>query len=95
MFGLALAYAYTRQYEEAIIWGEKAVRRNPNDFLAHLFLTQIYSMSGRQEEARAQSAEVLRINPKFTLEKWEKRVRLKNQEDKERTMSALRKAGLP
>jgi len=94
LFGLALAYAYTGQYEEAIIWGEKAVRRNPNDFLAHLFLTQIYSMSGREEESRAQSAEVLRINPKFTLEKWEKRVRLKNQEDKERTMSALRKAGL-
>ncbi len=52
-------------------------------------------MSGREEEARAEAAEVLRISPKFTLEKWEKRVRFKYEEDKERAMSALRKAGLP
>ncbi|NIQ89606.1 MAG: tetratricopeptide repeat protein, partial [Deltaproteobacteria bacterium] len=95
LFGLGLAYAFTGQYEEAIKWGEKAVRQKPNSFLAHLFLTQIYSMSGREEEARAQAAEVLRISPKFTLEKWEKRVRFRNEEDKERAMSALRKAGLP
>jgi tetratricopeptide (TPR) repeat protein len=94
-FGLALAYAYTGQYEEAIIWGEKAVQQRPNSFLAHLFLTQIYSMSGREEEARTQAAEVLRISPKFTLEKWEKRVAFKYEEDKERAISALRKAGLP
>jgi adenylate cyclase len=94
-FGLALAYAYTGQYEEAIKWGEKAVRQNPNSFLAHLFLTQIYGMSGREKQARAEAAEVLRINPKFTLERWEKRVTFKYEEDIERAISALRKAGLP
>jgi adenylate cyclase len=95
LFGLGLAYAFTGQYEDAITWCEKAVRQKPNSFLAHLFLTQTYSMSGRKEEARAQSAEVLRISPKFTLEKWEKRVRFRYEEDKERAISALRKAGLP
>jgi adenylate cyclase len=90
-FGLGLAYAWTGQNEEAIKWGEKAVRQEPNSFLAHLMMAAIYSLSGREEEARAEGAEVLRINPKFSLEKFEKRCTGK---DKERFIGALRKAGL-
>jgi hypothetical protein len=48
----------------------------------------------RNEEARIEAAEVLRINPKFSLEGFAKSVTYKNQEDVERTISALRKAGL-
>jgi adenylate cyclase len=82
----------TDQYEEAITWGKKAVLQNPNDFIAQIILTQIYSVSGRYEEARAQAAEVLRIQPKFSLEKWAKRVKESNRE---KIIDALRKAGLP
>ena len=57
-------------------------------------LTQIYSMSGREEEARAEAAEVLRISPKFSLKKYEKKVTYKNQEDKELLIDSLRNAGL-
>jgi TolB-like protein/Flp pilus assembly protein TadD len=91
LFGIAKSYAGTGQYEEAITWGKKAVLQNPNDFIAQIILTEIYSLSGRYEEARAQAAEVLRIQPKFTLEKWAKRVK---GADKEKTIHALRKAGL-
>jgi hypothetical protein len=31
-------------------------------------LAGIYIMMGREEEARAEAAEVLKINPKFSLE---------------------------
>jgi hypothetical protein len=34
----------------------------------------VYGFSGRDEEARVDAAEVLRINPKFSLEKFAKRV---------------------
>jgi len=91
LFGLGKSYAYTGQYEEAIKWGEKAVLQKPNNFLANIILTEIYSLSGRYEEARAQAAEVLRIQPKFSLEKWAKRVKGPN---KEKVIDALRKAGL-
>jgi len=91
LFGLGISYAMTGQYEEAITWGKKAVLQKPNSFLANLFLTQILSLSGRDEEARAQAAEVLRINPKFSLEKWEKSA---TTVDTERFIDALRKAGL-
>jgi len=91
MFGLGKSYAHTGQYEEAIKWGKKAVLQKPNNFLANIILTEIYSLSGRYEEARAQAAEVLRIQPKFSLEKWAKRAK---RVDKEKTIDALRKAGL-
>lgn len=52
-------------------------------------------MSGRDEEARATASEVLRINPKFSLEYFTKTLVYKNQADKDRYIGALRKAGLP
>jgi adenylate cyclase len=93
-WSLGLSYAFTGQYREAITWCEKAVRQEPNDLLAQIMMTEVYSLSGRQAKARAAAAEVLRINPKFSLEKFAQRVTFKNQADKERTIKALRQAGL-
>jgi len=62
--------------------------------LAHLMMAGIYSWSGQEEEARVEATEVLRINPKFSLEKFEKRLTFKKKTDKERWIGALRKAGL-
>jgi len=47
---------------------------------------------GRKEEARAHAAEVLGINPKFSLEYLRKP--FKYHTDFERFLEALRKAGL-
>ena len=94
LWSIGLAYCWTGQFEEAITWCEKAVRQEPDSFFARLMMAGIYSWSGREEEARAEAAEVLRINPKFSLEKFEKRVPLKKKTDKERWIGALRKAGL-
>ena len=86
-----MSYAYTGQYEKAITWGEKAVLQKPNSFLAHLMLTVIYSLSGRDDEARVEAAEVLRISPKFSVEEFKKKAK---GPEKERFIDALRKAGL-
>jgi adenylate cyclase len=93
-WSLGLSYAYTGQYEESITWCEKAVRRDPNDLLARIMMTVVYSLSGRDEEARAEAAEVLRIQPKFSLKKFEKKLTYKREADRERFIGALRKAGL-
>jgi adenylate cyclase len=87
LWSLGLSYGYTGQYEEAITWCEKAVRQEPDSFFAHLMMAVIYSWSGRDEDARAEAAEVLRINPQFSLEKFEKRAG-------KSLVKALRKAGL-
>jgi adenylate cyclase len=94
LYSLGISYTLMGQYNEAITWCEKAVRREPNSVFARLFMAAVYSRAGRDEEARIEAAEVLRINPKFSLEKFAKSVTYKNQEDVERTVSALRKAGL-
>jgi adenylate cyclase len=93
-WSLGLSYAYMGQYKEAITWCEKAVRQEPDDLLARIMMTVVYSLSGRDEQARAEAAEVLRIQPKFTLKGFEKRLTYKRKEDSEKFLNALRKAGL-
>ena len=66
----------------------------PDSLYARLDLAAVYGFAGRDEESRAEATEVLRMNPKFSLEKFGKRSTSRNQEDKERFLGALRKAGL-
>ena len=91
-FGLGMSYGLDGQYEKGIQWCEKAVRQNPDDLIARLMLTAVYSMAGQDESAKAQASEVLRIDPKYSLAKAEKRAKYKY---KDRMIAALRKAGLP
>jgi len=93
-WSIGLSYAYMGQYKEAITWCEKAVRQEPNDLLARMMMTVVYSLSGRDEAARAEAAEVLRIQPKFSLKGFEKKLTYKRKEDREKFLDALRKAGL-
>ncbi len=94
LWSLGLSYAYTGQYEEAVTWCEKAVRQAPDSLLDRMMMTVVYSLSGRNEEARAEAAEVLRIQPKLSLEKFEKKLTYKKKTDREKFIGALRKAGL-
>ena len=86
-WSLGLAYAETGQYDEGIAWCEKAIHREPDSLFARIMMTVVYSWSGRDEEARAEAAELLRINPNFSLERFAKRAGPK-------LTDALRKAGL-
>jgi adenylate cyclase len=94
LYSLGISYILTGQYDEAIAWCEKAVRQEPNSWTARLFLTAAYSLAGRDEKARIEAAEVLRINPKFSLENFAQSVTYKDKADKELLFGALRKAGL-
>ena len=80
--------------EEAIAAFKRALTRNPALLPAHVNLAVIYSELGREEEARAEAAEVLRLNPKFSLEVHKQRNPFKDPAVNERMIAALRKAGL-
>jgi len=86
-WSLGLSCGATGQYDEAITWCEKAVHMEPDDLMARIMMTAVYSWSGRDEEAQAEAAEVLRIDPDFSLERFAKKAGA-------RLVSALRKAGL-
>jgi adenylate cyclase len=61
---------------------------------AHLTLAVVYSELGREGDARAEAAEVLRLNPNFSLEIHKQRIPIKDPTVLERHLVALRKAGL-
>jgi adenylate cyclase len=90
---LGFSYCQVRRYEEAMTAQKAALARSPNLLLAHICLAACYSMAGREEEARAQVQEILRISPKLSLEAvgfgpW------KDPADGKAMIDALRKAGL-
>jgi adenylate cyclase len=91
---LARSYQMIGRYEESVRFYKRLLQDQPNHLPGNTGLTVIYSMMGRMEEARTQAAEVLRLNPKFSLERHSKNLRFKNPEDAERYIDALRKAGL-
>lgn len=68
--GLGLAYRTVGKYDEAIKWYKKCLERNPNHFAAHLHMAATYALMGREKEARASAAEVLRSNPNFSLKAY-------------------------
>src|SRR5262245_29434308 len=90
IFQLGEAHRYMGRYEEAIAAYKKALTRNPDLLPAHFGLAVSYSELGREEEARAEAAEVLRLNPKYSLEVWRQTTPLKDPAVLERMLAALR-----
>jgi len=88
------AYRAVGRYEEAIVEYKKALKLEPNDLFTHLGLVVTYIKLGREKEAQAEAAEVLRIHPKFSLEHYAKTLPLKDQSIVDDTIACLRKAGL-
>ncbi len=93
--GLGLALMNTGRLEEAVSAFKKAIQGSPNDIMSHINLAATYSRMGREDEGRAEAAEVLRINPKFSLDSFAKRLPPPmDQSRREKYIDDLRKAGL-
>jgi adenylate cyclase len=84
----------TGRYEEAVSAFKKAIQIAPDNITAHTGLAATYIMMGREKEAHAEASEVLRINPKFSLENYAKTLAYKDQSQNDKLVNALRKAGL-
>ncbi len=91
---LGHAYFLTGQYEEAIGALKRVITRNPNFHPAHVYLAASYSELGREEEARAEAAELKRLSPDLSLEAWRERLPYKDPAVLERLFEDLRKAGV-
>ena len=92
---LGRVYYSMGQYDQAIAAFERGRARRPNSPLPYIFLAMTYSEAGREEEARAAAAEILRINPKFSARRFAKAMPFKDPAELKRALDALRKAGLP
>jgi adenylate cyclase len=95
-FGLMGQANYTlERYGEAVRLARECVSRLPNVQWPHLWLASAYAQLGELEEARKEAAEVLRINPGFTIERRKRTLVYKDPKDAEHHLDGLRKAGLP
>jgi adenylate cyclase len=92
---LGQAYRQLGQYEEAVATYKKALQLYGADHLpAHVTLAGVYALMGREQEAHAEAVEVMRIDPKFSLESYARAIPYKDQKKIDDLVSALRKAGL-
>jgi tetratricopeptide (TPR) repeat protein len=92
---MGLAHYMLKRYGEAVRLCREFAARVPNYQWSHVWLASAYAQSGQLERARAEAAEVMRINPGFTIESAKRVIVYKDPEDVEHRLDGMRKAGLP
>jgi adenylate cyclase len=92
--GLGNCYLSFGRYEEAVLAYKQSIRISPTNNVSHINLASTYMTMGREKEARAEAAEVLRLRPDFSLNQWERTYRSIFKSPSDEYISALRKTGL-
>jgi Flp pilus assembly protein TadD len=88
-----MAYMAMGSYEEAVPPIKRFLTRYPNYAGGHQELVACYVELGRNEEARVEAAEVMRINPQFSLAVQKQRSFFK-EPPRDRLYADMAKAGL-
>jgi adenylate cyclase len=92
---IAIADVVMGRYTEAIPTMQQFLAHHPTMFSAHLLLAIAYIELGREREARAEAAEILRLNPSFSVKVNQARFGAsKDPAIRERWAADLRSAGL-
>jgi len=91
---LALVYFQAGDCKEALAACDKGLKRDPDHLVSRVIMAAVYGSCGREQAARKEATEVLRINPKFTAESYMRNIPYKNPSDRDRVVQGLRKAGL-
>ncbi|HEX2727386.1 MAG TPA: guanylate cyclase, partial [Beijerinckiaceae bacterium] len=97
-FQICHAHAHLAQWDQAITWCGKSTATNPDYWLPYADLAAAYAWSGRDAEARAAVAELLKLMPGYTVRKWLDAGVSDNatfRSEYQRIVDGLRKAGLP
>jgi curved DNA-binding protein CbpA len=82
------------KFEEAFKNLDKKLSVNPNNLMAWVFLAYLHSRLGHSRRAKKAAAEVLRVNPLFSLDEFSQTLKFKNEQDKTRFREYSRLAGL-
>jgi adenylate cyclase len=95
LFSLCVAYRDHYLYEEGISVAKKAVELQPDSLYAHTCLASCYALLKQNDRAKAEAAEVMRIDPKFSVGNIKRQAPYKDPADTEHLIRSLRMAGLP
>jgi adenylate cyclase len=91
---LGRSYFMLGRYEDAIDAFQEGLRRNPSAQSQRMFLAASYAEAGRLPEAEWEVAELLTLDPDFSLAQVPEVAPFKDPEPLERLLDGLRKAGL-
>jgi len=91
---LGYAYSFLGRHKDSIEIHKEVLKRTPDNLHAHVYLTAAYSALGREDEARHQAEELLRLEPAFSLKQYAEMLPVKDEGELEQFIAALRKAGL-
>jgi adenylate cyclase len=92
---MGVANYLLKRYADAVRFWRECASCLPGLQAPHIGLASAYAQLGQLEEARAEAAEVLRINPGFTIEGYKPLMAYKDPKDLAHRIDGLRKAGLP
>lgn len=92
---LGRAYFHMGRLEDAIAVLERACQGKPNWLTTRTLLAACYSESGRKQAAEREAANILRINPKFSLARFADVHFYRRAEDLKQFIFNLDKLGLP
>jgi adenylate cyclase len=93
---LGFAHYMLKQYAQALPMLRDCVSRVPKLRPGHVLLAATYAQMGQLEEARAEVAEVMRLDPNYTIVGVARpTAAFKNAKDDKHYFDGLRKAGLP
>jgi adenylate cyclase len=94
LYNIGDAYRLAGLHDKAIESFKKALKQNPDHFLYKVYLAATYGETGQKEEGQRVADEVIRINPKFSVELYAKRLPYRNRDDIRQIIEGLHNAGL-
>ncbi len=83
------------RHDDAIVTLNEGIRRQPKNSYPRARLVAVYADLGRLDEAKAAAAELLEVDPGFTVNKFVKTLPFKEPERKVWVRDLLLKGGLP
>ena len=89
----AASYNMLGRWDKAIAEAKRALEKYPDHISAMTFLAVAYGNSGRLDEGRAMAANILKIDPRFSLANLHAPYRYPS--DVEKFKAGLRKVGIP
>jgi adenylate cyclase len=92
---LGNAYWLLGDHARCVEVAQRGVALDPDYVSLHVVLAVCYAALGKEQEARAAAAEILRTNPRFTLKAYASYVPFADDSTLERRVGLLRAAGVP
>jgi adenylate cyclase len=93
--GRSFALSMSGRLEEGLRWARRAMQENPHWTASYRGLVAALVLNGKLEEARPVAANLLKIDPGFSVYRWAETAPFRRTEGQEGFFAALCKAGLP